>query len=119
MNKIFVCSPYRPLGGNTIEENFDLVKRLCRGVALAGHMPFAPHLYCPLFLNDALESERNLGIEIGRTMLRFCEGLWVYDTLGISKGMEGDIARAIVVGVPVTYMPDGFHILPKREEIPA
>lgn len=113
--RVFVCSPFRAIGGNTIEDNIDLVKRLCRAVALAGYAPYAPHLYCPLFLNDTIESEREAGIKIGHEFMKACQQLWVYDQIGISTGMHRDIGEATQLGLKIDGVPKLFeHISPKR-----
>lgn len=115
VGRVFVCSPFRAIGGNTVEDNIDLVKRLCRVIALDGLSPYAPHLYCPLFLNDTIESEREAGIAVGHTFMKVCDHLWVYDQIGISTGMQRDIAEGTKLGLIVDEAPKLFkNITPKR-----
>ena len=117
MKRVFICSPLRPIGGNSMEDNIDLVRRLCRAAAFAGVAPYAPHLYIPQFLNDTLASERDLGLAIGKIFLGFCEEVWVYDGLGISTGMHGEIGVCSSRGIPIVNMPKPFIDVPAKRPL--
>ena len=93
---ICVISPFRASAEHSQEENVALVKRLCRAIALAGDgmIPYAAHLLCPQFLDDAVEDERRCGLRIGQGMLSYATEVWIWDLWGISEGMKWDIALA-------------------------
>lgn len=86
-----------------------LAERLCREVILAGHRPVAGHLFYPRFLDDAIEMERNLGMEAGRLDFAECAEGWLYEVHGISTGMQGDVLflreRGVIVYTPPSWAP--------------
>ena len=94
MKVVFVCSPYR---GAEVRENIALAKRVCRKAALDGHLVICPHLFYPSFLNDAVGTEREIGIASGLKLLEYADEVWVVDGR-ITSGM----ARRTVV--PDTVM---------------
>ncbi len=95
MKKIFICSPYR---GN-VRKNVRAARSYCRKAALLGFIPIAPHLLFTQFLDDCVESERNLGIEAGIALMKTCESVWVFGEP--SQGMLTEIALAAICGIPV------------------
>lgn len=76
------------------EANQRLAERLCREVILAGNRPVAGHLFYPRFLDDKVQSERELGMKAGREDLIECQVAWIYTVYGISVGMSADIQAA-------------------------
>ena len=76
------------------ESNQRLAERLCREVILAGNRPVAGHLFYPHFLDDKVQSERELGMKAGREDLIECQEAWIYTVYGISSGMELDVTAA-------------------------
>lgn len=97
--KIYICSPYR---GDT-ETNTKNAQKYCRKVVLLHHLPIAPHLYFPQFLDDKNESERKLGINYAISLLSKCDQLWICSDK-ISEGMSAEIAEAKRLGIRVkTY----------------
>lgn len=110
--RVFVCSPYRASKTHTEVEHRLIALKLCKVVCEAGHAPFAPHLFYTQFLRDAVEAERNFGMEAGREWLRQCNELWIWDRAGASSGMRGDIAFAADMGVkivPLDKTPRAFQ----------
>lgn len=96
MKTIYICSPLR----GDYETNITKAKQYCRSVALDGNIPIAPHVYCTSFLDDMVESERNIGMTIGIELLKICDELRIYgDT--VSSGMAAEIAEANRLGIPV------------------
>lgn len=68
---IFVATPLAPAPGDpSPDANVKFAEETCRIVALAGGVPFAPHLLCTRFLDDGAPEERALGIEIGAAFMR-------------------------------------------------
>ena len=81
--RVFVCSRY----AGDIEHNTEIAKRLCRGVILTGHAPFAPHLFFPRLLDEQEAAQRELGITLG---LAFMEAWGIGQTpcgLGGHRGV--------------------------------
>lgn len=96
---VYVASPY---AGDT-EYNIEFAKQACRTVMESGHAFFAPHLLYPAILDDAAPEQREIGMEMGISVLSRCDELWVFgDT--ISKGMQAEIDAANHMGIPVQYM---------------
>ena len=117
VKKVFICSPFRPVGGSReekqkdMEKNISLAKEACRYAVGKGCIPYAPHLYFPGFLSEADPDERELGILLGLTWLARCDEVWIAG-VRISKGMRQEIAQAMEWGIPVrSYLP-----LPHRKE---
>ena len=48
-----------------MEGNARKAAAYCRMACEEGHLPIAPHLLFPQFLNEGIEEERRLGIAIG------------------------------------------------------
>jgi hypothetical protein len=70
-----------------------------------GVKPIAPHLYFPQFLDDERESERDLGIQMGLSLLKGCSQLWYFgDT--VTMGMKHEIDEANRLGIPVRHIPE-------------
>lgn len=91
---IFVSSPYAPRGLWTKADNVELARKLCRAVVLFGHIPIAPHLIYPQFLNDDNQVERDMGMMASLSLIPLCDELWYYSDRGISKGMEAELQKA-------------------------
>lgn len=70
---------------------------------MEGFAPFAPHVFCPTFLDDTMPREREAGIEIGRAFLARCSRIFVDVADGISEGMRFEIAEAEVLHIPIFY----------------
>lgn len=99
--RVFVCSPFSPSNGKTIEENKELARLMCRRLVLAGHHPFAPHLYLPDLLDDNDEAERDLGMGSGMEFLKVCSAIVVPEGVEPTRGMKQEIALAKSLGIPV------------------
>ena len=101
MKLIFVCSPLagqRDAGlnvrcGGDVEKNIINARKYCRFVIEQGHVPFAPHLLFPQFLDDTLPAERKAGIDMGLFVLEDCSELWCFGS-DISPGMKIEIEKA-------------------------
>ena len=94
---ICVISPFRASKRHSKEENVALARRLCRAIATRGiehGIPYAPHLFCPQFLDDEKDSERKIGMHIFHFMIACAREVWVWDLWGVSKGMREDIEAA-------------------------
>ena len=93
-----------PFAGDE-ERNLRYARAAMRDCLLRGEAPFASHLLYtqPGVLDDAVRTERDLGIQAGLTWGAQAAKTVVYTDFGISSGMEFGIARARDEGRPVEY----------------
>ena len=101
---VFICSPF---SGNE-QTNIENARRYCRSAVDRGYAPFAPHLFFPQFMDDAVSEERENGIFMGIIMLTKCAELWVFARSPgggdrISKGMAQEIRKAESRSMPIRY----------------
>lgn len=91
-----------PLAGdyirNTVYAQLAVLDCLQRGEA-----PFASHLLYPIVLDDLDPDERKLGMRAGWYLGDRLEAVVLYTDLGVSRGMESGVARALKRGVPVEH----------------
>ena len=109
LKKVFICSPFRPLG-NTREErakeldrNTELALDACTYAVEKGCMPYAPHMYFPRFLTDEDPEERKAGIELGLRWLKECDEVWVIGNR-ITEGMKAEIGKAHELHMPIRHI---------------
>lgn len=96
MNKaVYVCSPYR---GN-VERNVEYAKQLTKQAIMMKLSPITPHLYITQVLDDAIPTERELGLSIGSDLLRHCDCILIGAKYGISDGMKAEISIAERLGL--------------------
>jgi len=98
---VYICSPFR----GDEERNVQAALRYCRHAILEGKMPIAPHVWLPRFLNDSDRDQRELALNFGKWLMRFCSELWVFGK-HISFGMEDEIKVAKKRGIPIKYFTD-------------
>ena len=116
MKLIYVASPY----AGDIEKNTEFAKRACRHVMNEGHAFFAPHLLYPTILDEHQPEQRQLGLDMGITMLSRCDELWCYGDR-ISPGMRLEIEEAGRLGIPVCRVMEqqnGFIIDRVKDNVP-
>jgi hypothetical protein len=70
---------------------------------MRGESPLASHLLWPGILDDSSEIQRHAGMEAGLAWGRVADATVVYADLGISRGMQHGIERALVEGRPVEH----------------
>lgn len=85
MKKVYICSP---LGGD-VEENLRKVRRYTKYALLCGTAPVVPHFYA-LCLNDNNTEERKIGMAAGRSLLWFCDEMWIFGDK-VTEGMQAEI----------------------------
>lgn len=94
-SKIFVCSPLKPYGKYSIDDNIKQAEYFCRSIVLEGHIPIAPHVYFTRFLGDTNFAERKIGFECGIELLTICDSMNCYIINGyVSEGMKKEIEIA-------------------------
>jgi hypothetical protein len=100
--RVFICSPFRGATPEEQADNVDTAKALLAHAVRNGRAPFAPHLLYPGALNDAVESERDQGINAGLNFLLTCEDIWWLDSpKGVTAGMRRELELASVAGLGV------------------
>ena len=101
--KVYVASRY---AGN-VEENTAAALDYCRYVIKENCIPVASHiLYVASgMLNDESETERELGLMFGLSLLAVCDEVWVFGN--ISAGMQQEITEAKKLGKRVRYVKEG------------
>ena len=92
---INVCHPYR----SDPAANRKQVRQISWHLARAGHLPLAPQVYLPAFLDEA--TERSLAMKLCLRMVRLVEELRVYGEP--SEGMRLEISEAYQLGLPIVY----------------
>ena len=95
---IYVCSPF---AGDT-EHNISRARGYCRFVVSKGHIPLAPHLLFPQFMDDDDKEQRELGLSFALVLLNKCSGMWVFGNK-VSEGMAREIKKAKKRGIPIRY----------------
>lgn len=90
---VFLCHPFR----SDPESSATSVRTLARRLALQGHLPIAPQIYLPQFLEEA--TERDLALRCCLRLVALVDEVWVYGKPTEGMGME--IAEAIRIGIPV------------------
>lgn len=99
---VYICSPLRgDISGNILQG-----AEYCFAVASCGDVPIAPHVYFTRFLRDGIHRERELGLDMGLTLLHRCDRLAVFLKNGISEGMWGEINAAKETDMPIAYYRD-------------
>lgn len=99
--KVYICSPY---SGDT-ETNIRKAQQYCKQAIKENHIPIAPHLYFPQFLDDEDVNERAFGMMFAKYLLLQCDEVWVCGKK-ISKGMTEEIALAKKYDIPIKIKED-------------
>jgi hypothetical protein len=100
-----------PFAGD-VDTNIKFAKACMRDSLGRGEAPLAPHLLYTQedILDDDIPEERNWGIEVGLAWGKHAIKTVVYTNLGVTRGMEIGIQRAIEEGREVEYRElDSWH----------
>lgn len=97
MKKVFISSPYR----GDVVSNAEKARVYCRKAYEEGHLPIAPHLLFPQFLDEDSLKERADGISMGLELLRDCDELWVFGK--VTEGMDQEIRFAVEHGIHIWF----------------
>jgi hypothetical protein len=91
-----------PFAGD-VRRNLRYLRACMRDCLLRGEAPYASHaIYTqPGVLNDDDTADRELGMVAGFFWGKVADATVVYTDLGVSRGMEHGIARALAEGRPV------------------
>ncbi len=108
MKKVFICSPFRATGETQedyereISANIRKAIDACRYAIREGYLPYAPHLYFTLFMDDSDDVEREMGMLLGLSWLAQCDELWVIGRT-VSDGMMKEIEQAEKWGIKIVH----------------
>lgn len=94
---VYICSPF----AGEVKKNIRKARLYSRLAVKRGYLPITPHLLFPQFLNDRDEFERKLGMKMGLVLMLKCREVWVFGQP--SAGMNTEIKRALIKGMPVRY----------------
>ena len=94
MARIFVFHPYAA----DPEGNAALVARIARRIVLQGHLPIAPQLYLPQFIDEA--SERDLALRLCLDLVAVSDIVEIHGE--ITDGMRREITEARWRGIRIT-----------------
>jgi hypothetical protein len=104
--KIYVAHPY----SQDVTANVARVRAICRSVLGEGHVPIAPQLYLPAFVDE--DTERELALRLCVALVGCCDALWFYGPR-ITPGMEREISEAQRRGITIVnrmlHSPTGFR----------
>lgn len=98
--RVYVCHPY----SDAPAANAELVTSICRDLALEGHVPIAPQIYLPAFIDEATERERAIDLCLG--LLDGCDELRVYGD-DVTDGMRVELMHAVERGIPIRMAGEG------------
>lgn len=102
-----VETPYMGKDEKQVGRNLLYARACVRDCLIRGEIPFASHLFFtqPGILDDNIVEERERGINAGKLLIESIPGIVtvVYQDLGISKGMQYGIKKAIENGRSVEY----------------
>ena len=93
MSVIFITHPFAAKP----KEYGDRVAAIARHLAIGGHVPLAPQLFLPIFLNE--RTERHIALRICLKLVSLADELHIYGKK--SNGMILEIQEAIRLGIPV------------------
>lgn len=99
LRHVQMLSPY----SGDIKLNLIYARMCMEDCFMHGEAPFAPHMLYPGILDESIPSERALGIEAGIAIGKKAHGIIVYRDLGISPGMEWEIAAFERHNVRIEY----------------
>ena len=94
--RVYVCHPF----SGDPEGNARKVTAICRSLVEGGHLPIAPHLYLPAFVDE--RSECGLAISLCLELVAVCDELRAYGGV-VTGGMRREIDRAEALGIPVRF----------------
>ncbi len=94
MARIFVCHPYAA----DPDGNAALVARIARRIALQGHLPIAPQLYLPHFINE--KAEREIALGLCRDLVALSDIVEIHGE--VTAGMRREITEARWRGIRIT-----------------
>lgn len=101
MKKVYICAP---IAGN-VRRNIEKAMLYARyTMQEGGAAPVVPHLYA-MILDDNIPEQRELGMRAGKSLIWFCDEMWVFGPKR-TKGMREEINWCKHLNIPVKYIQD-------------
>lgn len=102
----YICSPYRGKTEEALQTNVQAAKQYCRYALTLGYSPICPHLFFTQFLDDTKDTERELGLSLGKRCIDFADVFFVFLNADrtISEGMQGEIEYAQSKGKQIKFV---------------
>lgn len=105
---VYICSPLRADTEDGIRQNILKAKEYARKISQEYNCrAIAPHSFLPLYLDDSIPAERELGLKFGLELIKACKKLYICGGK-ISEGMAKEILFAGEYGIPFEEYPDNL-----------
>jgi hypothetical protein len=101
--RVVIESPLSPANGRTFEQNIRYARLCALDCYRRGGAPYASHLLCTQFLDDATPEERAGGMQVGASWNDAAEKAEVFTDFGVSGGMSAGIAQHSENGTPIEH----------------
>jgi hypothetical protein len=105
VKRVIIESPY---SGN-VERNVNYARAALLHSLCLGEAPLASHLLYTQVLDDLKPNQRDWGMGAGWEWMKMADCVAVYMDLGMSRGMEEGIKRALALNIPVVERLIGFN----------
>lgn len=106
---IYIVSPFRAFQDGECERSAESNRQRAlyfrKLAAECGHYAIVPHVDLTEILDDNIPREREIGLKLGRSVIQYCEEIWVFGAY-ISIGMAYEILEAITLGKSITWYVD-------------
>lgn len=100
---VYVCSPLGADSTEGVRANMEKARQYMKIVSEKYNCrAIAPHAILPMFLNDSIPEERELGLKFGLDLIRICKKVVVCGNV-ISNGMKKEIELAKRLGIDILY----------------
>jgi len=104
ITRVLLISPFRADNPTLRGNNRKYLRRAIRdSIINHGEAPFASHEMYTRALDDNEPREREIGVNLLLAWFHHAEKMVVYADLGISRGMELEIAHAVLNKIPIEY----------------
>ncbi len=95
--KVYICLP-----DSTTPDVLNKASLYTKYAILCGTAPVVPHLFAP-FIDDRLKKE-NVIIEIGQSLLWYCDELWVFEDERYSDAAAEKVSFCESLHIPVVQI---------------
>lgn len=108
--RAYICSPFSSDTRDQTESNMRAARAYMFYADKKMHMNAgAPHAFIPLLLCDEIPSERAIALKFGQELLEQSDIMLVCGNR-ISNGMRGEIAKAVMLRMPITVFDEGLYL---------
>ncbi len=101
---VYVCSPLRASTETEMQYNMAKAREYMHIISQRYNCrAIAPHGFLPMYIDDNVQAERELGLRFGLDLIRLCEKVYVCGDR-ISEGMRKEINLAQSLGIEIIYL---------------